>query len=73
MENLVTVEAPMPGILVRYTVEEGTSVNEGDVVLIMEAMKMENEITSPSSGVVRQINFKAGDSFKEGDVLLVIV
>ncbi len=73
MKNIVNIEAPMPGILVRYTVEEGASVNEGDVLLVMEAMKMENEIMSPSSGVVKQINFKSGDSFKEGDVLLAIV
>lgn len=67
-----TIEAPMPGMIIRYEVEEGAAVNEGDVVLILEAMKMENSITSPVSGTVKQINYKEGDSVQKGDVLAVI-
>ncbi len=67
-----SIEAPMPGMIIRFEVKEGDSVNEGDVVLILEAMKMENSITSPSSGTVKKINFKDGDSVQKGDVLAVI-
>jgi pyruvate carboxylase subunit B len=67
-----SIEAPMPGMIIRYEVGEGASVNEGDVVLILEAMKMENSIASPVSGTVKKINFKDGDTVQKGDVLAVI-
>ncbi|MDY0041551.1 MAG: pyruvate carboxylase subunit B [Desulforhabdus sp.] len=66
------VEAPMPGMIIRYEVNEGGAVSEGDVVLILEAMKMENSIMSPISGTVKKINFKDGDSVQKGDVLAII-
>ncbi|MBC7357577.1 MAG: pyruvate carboxylase subunit B [Desulfacinum sp.] len=66
------IEAPMPGMVIRYEVKEGDTVNEGDVVLILEAMKMENSITSPVSGTVLKINYKDGDSVQKGDVLALI-
>jgi pyruvate carboxylase subunit B len=62
----------MPGMIIRFEVEVGASVKEGDVVLVLEAMKMENSITSPVSGTVKQIGFKDGDSVQKGDVLVVI-
>jgi pyruvate carboxylase subunit B len=66
------IEAPMPGMVIRYEVTEGDSVNEGDVVLILEAMKMENSITAPISGTVLSIPFKSGDSVQKGNTLAVI-
>lgn len=66
------VEAPMPGMIIRYEVKENDSVEEGEVLLILEAMKMENSITAPAAGTVRQIGFQDGDNVKKGDVLLVI-
>jgi pyruvate carboxylase subunit B len=66
------IEAPMPGMIIRYEVGEGASVKEGDVVLILEAMKMENSITSPTAGTVSKINFKDGDTVQKGDVLALI-
>jgi pyruvate carboxylase subunit B len=66
------IEAPMPGMIIRYEVKEGDAVKEGDVVLVLEAMKMENSITTPASGSVQKINFKDGESVQKGDVLLVI-
>lgn len=66
------IEAPMPGMIICYEVSEGDTVEEGDVVLILEAMKMENSITSPVSGTVKKIGFKDGDSVKKGDVLVTI-
>ena len=71
-EGGTPVEAPMPGMIIRYEVNEGDQVNEGDVLVILEAMKMENSITAPVSGTVKKINFSGGDSVKKGDVLLVI-
>ena len=68
----VAIEAPMPGMVVRYEVEEGAQVKEGDVILVLEAMKMENTITTPISGTVKKINFKPGDSVQKGDVLAII-
>lgn len=62
----------MPGMIIRYEVKEGDAVKEGDVVLILEAMKMENSIMSPVSGTVKRINFKDGDSVQKGDILAII-
>ena len=67
-----SLEAPMPGMIIRYEVKEGEAVKEGEVVLILEAMKMENSIMSPVSGTVKKINFKDGDSVQKGDVLAII-
>ena len=66
------VEAPMPGIIIRLEKSEGDKVGEGDVLLILEAMKMENSITSPASGVVKEIRCKEGDNVQKGQVLVVI-
>ncbi len=66
------VEAPMPGMIIRYEVEEGENVAEGDVILVLEAMKMENSITSPVSGTVKKLHFDEGANVQKGDVLLVI-
>jgi pyruvate carboxylase subunit B len=68
----IPVEAPMPGMIIRYEVQEGDSVSEGDVLLILEAMKMENSITAPSAGTVREVRFKEGDNVQKGDVLAVV-
>jgi len=66
------VEAPMPGMIIRFDVQEGAEVSEGDTLLILEAMKMENSINAPAPGTVKEIRFKEGDSVKKGDVLVVI-
>ena len=66
------LEAPMPGMVIRYEVKEGESVKEGDVVMILEAMKMENSILAQISGTVKQILCKEGQSVQKGDVLAVI-
>ncbi|MBW1980936.1 MAG: acetyl-CoA carboxylase biotin carboxyl carrier protein subunit, partial [Deltaproteobacteria bacterium] len=60
------------GMIIRYEVKEGDSVDEGDVIVILEAMKMENSITAPSAGTITSIPFKSGDSVQKGDVLAVI-
>jgi pyruvate carboxylase subunit B len=66
------VIAPMPGIIIRYEVEVGTKVKANDVILILEAMKMANAITTPVAGRVKAINFATGDKVARDDVLAVI-
>ena len=66
-----TVKAPMPGNILAVNVENGANVKKGDVLLILEAMKMENEIVSPCDGTVSSIVSK-GASVETGTVLCVI-
>jgi pyruvate carboxylase subunit B len=66
------VLAPMPGVIIDYKVKEGDTVNAGDVVLILEAMKMENEIKAEDSGTVTAAIFKKGDKVDKGELLLTI-
>jgi glutaconyl-CoA decarboxylase len=62
----------MPGKIWKLPVREGDAVAEGQLVLVLEAMKMENEIFAPIGGMVTKISCKEGDSVNTGDVLLVI-
>ncbi len=64
--------APMPGMIVRYEKKVGDTVNEGETVVVLEAMKMENALPAPCSGTIKAINFDSGDSVAKGDVLAVI-
>ena len=64
--------APMPGMIVSYQKNVGDAVEEGDTVLILEAMKMENALPAPVSGTVKALNFSSGDTVAKGDVLAVI-
>ncbi len=64
--------APMPGMIVKYVAGEGDTVKKGDTVVILEAMKMENALTSPADGVVKGVKFGTGDSVAKGAVLCVI-
>lgn len=65
-----TVSAPMPGSIVSVKVKVGDTVNEGDVLCILEAMKMENEIMAPQAGKVVAINANQGASVNTGDPLV---
>ncbi len=67
------VKSPMPGLIVSVAVEEGDTVAKGDKVVILESMKMENELRAPRDGVVGRISVAAGDSVEKGQVLAVIV
>ena len=66
------IEAPMPGNIWKIEVKEGDSVKAGDVLLILEAMKMENEIVAPRDGVVASINTTEGAQVNTGDKLIVL-
>ncbi len=64
--------APMPGKIVRVLVEQGAPVKAGDGIIVVEAMKMQNEMKSPRDGIVTEIHAKSGDTVNAGDVLAVI-
>lgn len=66
------VKSPMPGSILKINVSEGQKVNEGDVLLILEAMKMENEVIAPKAGTVAQIAVAKGAVVETGAPLLVI-
>ncbi len=66
------VIAPIPGTVVKILVKEGDFVNEGDPIMILEAMKMESEINATYTGRVKSINVKEGDSVQEEQILLHI-
>jgi biotin carboxyl carrier protein len=66
------IRAPMPGKVVEVFVEPGEEVEAGDVVLILEAMKMENELRTPKKGTVRAVNVKTGDSVAGNQLLVAL-
>ncbi|MDF1795982.1 MAG: acetyl/propionyl/methylcrotonyl-CoA carboxylase subunit alpha [Coxiellaceae bacterium] len=66
------LSAPMPGTVIEVVVKPGDTVNEGDKLIVMEAMKMEHTMKAPYAGTVTDILFAKGDTFREGDELLQI-
>ncbi len=66
------VQAPMPGKVLDVFVEAGDTVNAGDALLTLEAMKMENRIEAPSAGTVEEVRVQAGSEVGKGDVLVVL-
>jgi len=66
------IKAPMPGKIVSVRISGGQTVKEGDVVVILEAMKMEQEIKSSLSGTVKEILVNAGDTVKKEQALIVV-
>ena len=70
--NGETVSAPMPGTVLKVNVTAGQTVQAGDLLIVLEAMKMENEIVSPVSGTVTQVVATKGASVETGAPLIVI-
>ena len=66
------VTAPMPGTILKVNVQNGQAVKAGDLLCVLEAMKMENEIMAPKAGTVAQVVTSKGASVSTGDVLVVI-
>ena len=71
-DGIAEIKTAMPGKLVRVLVEAGAEIKQGESVLVVEAMKMQNEMKSPRAGVIVSINVKPGDTVNAGDVLAVI-
>lgn len=66
------VRAPMPGLVLGLPMEPGSSVEKGQTVVILEAMKMENDLASPITGKIKEIKVSKGQTVNQGDVLVVI-
>ena len=67
-----SVDAPMPGKVIKLVAAEGQAVKAGDVLLILEAMKMQNEITADADGTVKKFNVAAGQSVKAHESLVIL-
>jgi biotin carboxyl carrier protein len=67
-----TVVAPMPGTVLQVAVNIGDNVIKGQTLLVLEAMKMENEIMAPTDGVVHELNVTQGVSVNAGDILVIL-
>ena len=65
----VKINSPMPGNILSVKASAGQAVKKGDVLMILEAMKMENEICAPQDGTIASVQIAAGDSVESGDVL----
>jgi biotin carboxyl carrier protein len=68
----VVIEAPMPGKIIDIMVEEGTEIKEGEPIIILEAMKMQNEISSHVTGTVKSVAVKKNESVMKDDALIEI-
>ena len=66
------INAPMPGTILSVNVKPGQAVKKGDVLVMLEAMKMDNEIMAPTDGTVGAVNVTKGQSVQSGDVLLTL-
>ena len=68
----VKINSPMPGNILSVKASAGQAVKKGDVLMILEAMKMENEICAPQDGTIASVQVAAGDSVESGDVLVTM-
>jgi pyruvate carboxylase subunit B len=66
------LKAPMPGMIISFEKKVGDAINQGEIIVILEAMKMENALPSPASGTLKAINYKSGDSVAKNDILCII-
>ena len=72
IEGAAEIKTAMPGKIVRVLLDEGAEVQAGDGVIVVEAMKMQNEMKAPKDGVIKEIRFPEGATVNAGDVLAVI-
>jgi biotin carboxyl carrier protein len=67
-----TLQAPMPGLVVKVPVKVGKKVDKGDVLVILESMKMQNELKSPHKGTITEVNIKKGDRVEKREAMIVL-
>ncbi|MBF6589272.1 MAG: biotin/lipoyl-binding protein [Ktedonobacterales bacterium] len=68
----IAMRAPMPGLVSNVLAEEGAVVRRGQTIIVLEAMKMENDLTSPRAGVVKRLRVTRGQTVNQGDTLALI-
>ena len=68
----IAIRAPMPGSIIAVPVDVGQSIDEGDVLVVLESMKMENELKAPRAGVVSQVRVQSGESVNQHQTLVAI-
>lgn len=66
------LKSPMPGLIISVRVREGQQVTRGDRLIVLESMKMQNELKSPRDGTIRSLRIKAGDNVEQNQVLLTV-
>jgi biotin carboxyl carrier protein len=71
-DGVVQIRAPMPGKVIKLLVAEGAEVEPNQGIVVLEAMKMQNEIKSPKKGVVRKLGVKEGAAVNSGDLLATV-
>lgn len=69
-QQINDIKAPMPGLILEVNVKEGDEVKEGDYLLVLEAMKMENTLTAPRDGVVKSVSVKKADAVEKNQLLI---
>ncbi len=68
--NPGSIKAPLPGNVAKINIKEGAKVNAGEVLLVLEAMKMENEILAPAAGTVKKLYVQEGKAVQQGEALV---
>jgi len=66
------LKAPMPGLIVTVLVSEGQAVHKGEILVVLESMKMQNELKCPRDGKISRVKIKAGDNVEQNQVLLIV-
>lgn len=67
------LRAPMPGLVVSILIEEGQAIEKGQVMIILESMKMQNELKAPRNGIISRIRVKPGDSVEQKQTLMSVI
>jgi len=68
----VVIRSPMPGLIVKVPIEEGQEISKGDTLIVLESMKMENELKAPRDGTVARVHVAAGDNVEHNKGLITI-
>lgn len=66
------MKSPMPGLIISVNVREGQKVSKGDRLIILESMKMQNELKSPRDGIIRSLRIQSGDNVEQNQVLMTV-
>lgn len=72
VKKMKDIKAPMPGLVLDIKIAVGDEINEGDALLVLEAMKMENVLKSPGQGKVKSINIQKGQAVEKGQILIEV-